>query len=42
MKLSKNLSVGFFLIFNQFLVSQSIENPNILKGWVKPTDATST
>ena len=30
MKLSRNLSVGFFFIFNQFLVSQSIENPNIL------------
>ena len=30
MKLSRNLSVGFFFIFNQFLFSQSIENPNIL------------
>ena len=30
MKLSRNLSVGFFFFFNQFLVSQSIENPNIL------------
>ena len=30
MKLSRNLSIGFFFIFNQFLVSQSIENPNIL------------
>ena len=30
MKLSRNLPVGFFFIFNQFLFSQSIENPNIL------------